>query len=141
MVRLPFSSLFVLRLCRAHSSPLFARRVNSRLEPSGFLPVQDLGTAFSDGTRLIQLVVRLPLASSPRARSPAPADPVAHRAAQESLTNESLGKFNYQPYLRVQKVENAAKALDRIKEMGVHLTNIGPEGASRLAACSRTFVL
>lgn len=48
---------------------------------------------------------------------------------QESLTGESLGKFNYQPYLRVQKVENAAKALDRIKEMGVHLTNIGPEGA------------
>ncbi|GAA5844203.1 hypothetical protein JCM9279_001724 [Rhodotorula babjevae] len=79
----------------------FVRWVNSRLEPSGFLPVQDLGTAFSDGTRLIQLV--------------------------ESLTNESLGKFNYQPYLRVQKVENAAKALDRIKEMGVHLTNIGPE--------------
>ncbi|GAA5904249.1 hypothetical protein JCM8208_006816 [Rhodotorula glutinis] len=79
----------------------FVRWVNSRLEPSGFLPVHDLGTAFSDGTRLIQLV--------------------------ESLTNESLGKFNYQPYLRVQKVENAAKALDRIKEMGVHLTNIGPE--------------
>lgn len=31
--------------------------------------------------------------------------------------------------MRVQKAENVSKALDKIKGMGVHLTNIGPEGA------------
>ncbi|BGP43560.1 alpha-actinin [Rhodotorula kratochvilovae] len=79
----------------------FLRWTNSRLEKSGFPPLTDLESDLRDGTRLIQLV--------------------------GSLTGESLGRFNYQPYLRVQKVENAAKALDRVKEMGVHLTNIGPE--------------
>ncbi|GAA6057092.1 hypothetical protein JCM3770_002075 [Rhodotorula araucariae] len=79
----------------------FLRWINSRLEPCGFQPMRDLGTDFSDGTRLIQLV--------------------------EALTGESLGKFNHEPYLRVQKGENVDKALKRIKEMGVHLTNIGPE--------------
>jgi len=33
-------------------------RLNARLEPNGFPPVSDLGTDFSDGTRLIQLIVR-----------------------------------------------------------------------------------
>lgn len=30
--------------------------------------------------------------------------------------------------MKVQRYENAIKALDRIKEMGVTLTNIGAEG-------------
>jgi len=47
--------------------------------------------------------------------------------AQEVLTEVSLGRFNQNPVLRVQKMENTKQALDRIKEMGVHLTNIGPE--------------
>lgn len=46
---------------------------------------------------------------------------------QEVLTDSSLGRYNLHPYHRVQKMENAVKALERIKEMGVHLTNIGPE--------------
>ncbi|GAA6026519.1 hypothetical protein JCM8202_002814 [Rhodotorula sphaerocarpa] len=79
----------------------FCKWLNARLEPNGYPPVEDLGTDFSDGTRLIQLV--------------------------EVLTDSSLGRYNLHPYHRVQKMENAVKALERIKEMGVHLTNIGPE--------------
>ncbi|BGO95730.1 hypothetical protein NBRC10512_001564 [Rhodotorula toruloides] len=79
----------------------FCKWLNARLEPHGYPPVVDLGVDFSDGTRLIQLV--------------------------EVLTESSLGRYNQQPYHRVQKMENAVKALERIKEMGVHLTNIGPE--------------
>ncbi|SCZ89793.1 BZ3500_MvSof-1268-A1-R1_Chr1-3g01581 [Microbotryum saponariae] len=77
------------------------RGVNSRLEPRGFEPVVNLSQDFHDGTKLIELV--------------------------EALTEQSLGRYNQMPTHRVQKFENAKLALDRIKEMGVHLTNIGAE--------------
>ncbi|GAA5967518.1 hypothetical protein JCM3765_004693 [Sporobolomyces pararoseus] len=79
----------------------FAKWLNARLEPSGYPPVKDLGTDFCDGTRLIQLV--------------------------EILTEVSIGRYNLNPVLRVQKMENTKKALDRIKQTGIYLTNIGPE--------------
>ncbi|GAA5821239.1 hypothetical protein JCM10212_005329, partial [Sporobolomyces blumeae] len=85
----------------------FAKWLNARLEPHAsqqhapFVPISDLGRDFSDGTRLVQLV--------------------------ECLTEQSLGRVNSSPVLRVQRMENTKLALDRIKEMGVHLTNIGPE--------------
>ncbi|KAK4692680.1 hypothetical protein P7C70_g9078, partial [Phenoliferia sp. Uapishka_3] len=81
----------------------FCKWLNSRLEPLGHPPFTDLGIDFADGTRLIQLV--------------------------EVLTDEDLGRYNRAPVMRVQKAENVIKALDKIKGMGVHLTNIGPEGA------------
>lgn len=37
----------------------FAKWLNARLEPNGYPPVNDLGTDFSDGTRLIQLIVSI----------------------------------------------------------------------------------
>lgn len=64
--------------------------------------------------------------------------PPATFSLQEILTDIPLGKHNREPVLRVQKMENAKKALDRIKEMGVQLTNIGPEGESHLGALNRT---
>ncbi|GAA5987273.1 hypothetical protein JCM5350_008126 [Sporobolomyces pararoseus] len=79
----------------------FAKWLNARLEPQGFPPVTDLGKDFCDGTRLIQLV--------------------------EVLTEVSIGRYNLNPSLRVQKMENTKKALDRIKQTGIYLTNIGPE--------------
>ncbi|GAA5865515.1 hypothetical protein JCM1840_001425 [Sporobolomyces johnsonii] len=79
----------------------FCKWLNARLEPLGYPPITDLGVDFCDGTRLIQLV--------------------------EVLTEVSLGRYNREPHHRVQKMENAKQALERIKEMGVHLTNIGPE--------------
>ncbi|KAI9209821.1 calponin domain-containing protein [Polychytrium aggregatum] len=38
-----------------------------------------------------------------------------------------FGKYNKNPKLRIQKVENLNKALDFIRKRGVHLTNIGSE--------------
>ena len=40
----------------------------------------------------------------------------------------TLGRYNRNPRMRVQKAENVTKALDFIQSRGVRLTNIGPEG-------------
>ena len=40
----------------------------------------------------------------------------------------SLGRYNRNPRMRVQKAENVTKALEFITSRGVKLTNIGPEG-------------
>ena len=41
----------------------------------------------------------------------------------------SLGRYNRNPRMRVQKAENVNLALEFITSRGVKLTNIGPEGA------------
>ena len=46
---------------------------------------------------------------------------------KEVIGDESLGKYNKNPKLRIQKMENATKALDFIRKRGVQLTNIGAE--------------
>ncbi|TXT04338.1 hypothetical protein VHUM_04105 [Vanrija humicola] len=46
---------------------------------------------------------------------------------QEIMSETSLGRYNKKPFLRVQKAENASKALQFIRDRGVKLTNIGPE--------------
>lgn len=43
----------------------------------------------------------------------------------------SLGRYNKNPRMRIQKAENVNKALEFINSRGVKLTNIGPEGLSR----------
>ncbi|KXN81804.1 Alpha-actinin-like protein 1 [Leucoagaricus sp. SymC.cos] len=55
----------------------------------------------SDGVRLIQLM--------------------------EIMGDTSLGRYNKNPRMRVQKAENVNKALEFITSRGVKLTNIGPE--------------
>ncbi|PVU94455.1 hypothetical protein BB561_002530 [Smittium simulii] len=45
----------------------------------------------------------------------------------EILGNESLGRYNLNPVLRIQKIENLNKALEFIRARGVNLTNIGAE--------------
>jgi hypothetical protein len=45
----------------------------------------------------------------------------------EALGNESLGRYAARPKLRVQRYENANKALDYIKSRGIQMTNIGAE--------------
>ncbi|THH00172.1 hypothetical protein EW026_g2300 [Hermanssonia centrifuga] len=55
----------------------------------------------SDGVRLIQLM--------------------------EIMGDTSLGRYNRNPRIRVQKAENVNKALEFIQSRGVKLTNIGPE--------------
>lgn len=44
------------------------------------------------------------------------------------LGDTSLGRYNKNPRMRVQKAENVNKALEFIKQRGIKLTNIGPEG-------------
>ena len=45
------------------------------------------------------------------------------------LGDTSLGRYNRNPRMRVQKAENVNKALEFITSRGVKLTNIGPEGS------------
>jgi hypothetical protein len=46
------------------------------------------------------------------------------------LGDVSLGRYNKNPRMRIQKAENVNKALDFINSRGVKLTNIGAEGTS-----------
>ncbi|ORY28583.1 calponin homology domain-containing protein [Naematelia encephala] len=79
----------------------FCRWLNTKLESQNLEPMTDLVKDFSNGVKLIQLL--------------------------EIMSEASLGKYNKKPVLRVQKAENASKALNFIRERGVKLTNIGPE--------------
>ncbi|KIJ17822.1 hypothetical protein PAXINDRAFT_72509 [Paxillus involutus ATCC 200175] len=82
-------------------------RLNTKLEANGYPPMQSLVHDLSDGVRLIQLM------------------------AQIDLGDTSLGRYNKNPRMRVQKAENVNKALEFIRQRGIKLTNIGPEGAIR----------
>jgi hypothetical protein len=50
---------------------------------------------------------------------------------EASTGDTSLGRYNKNPRIRVQKAENVNKALEFINSRGVKLTNIGPEGEQR----------
>lgn len=91
----------------------------------------------SDGVRLIQLMVCLIF----RADFSSFADNYAGDHGYISLCccgllsmfnhlsgDTSLGRYNKNPRMRVQKAENVNKALEFITSRGVKLTNIGPEG-------------
>ncbi|WVF70936.1 hypothetical protein IAT40_005731 [Kwoniella sp. CBS 6097] len=79
----------------------FCKWLNKQLESQGLDPMVDLVRDFSNGVKLIQLL--------------------------EIMSEESLGRYVKKPTLRVQKAENAAKALNFIRNKGIKLTNIGPE--------------
>lgn len=52
------------------------------------------------------------------------------------MGDASLGRYNRQPRMRVQKAENVNKALQFIQSRGVTLTNIGPEGTAHVSVFS-----
>ncbi|CAB4385037.1 unnamed protein product [Rhizophagus irregularis] len=79
----------------------FTKWVNSKLTIKDITPISDLNREISDGVRLIQLL--------------------------EIIGDTSLGKYNKNPKMRIQRVENVNKALEFIKHRGVSLTNIGAE--------------
>ncbi|RSH92750.1 hypothetical protein EHS25_008196 [Saitozyma podzolica] len=79
----------------------FCRWLNTKLESKDLEPMTDLVKDFSNGVKLIELL--------------------------EIMSDQSLGRYNRKPVMRVQKAENAAKALQFIRDSGVKLTNIGPE--------------
>ncbi|XP_006462530.1 hypothetical protein AGABI2DRAFT_206919 [Agaricus bisporus var. bisporus H97] len=80
----------------------FCKWLNTKLEANGYPPMTSLVKDLSDGVRLIQLM--------------------------EIMGDTSLGRYNKNPRMRVQKAENVNKALEFITSRGVKLTNIGPEG-------------
>lgn len=101
---------------------------------------------FSDGVKLIQVsypsgrawpaahlrtqrTSGRPAVCPPACTSDGVASLAAHANSQllEIMSDSSLGRYNKRPIMRVQKAENAAKALAFIRERGVKLTNIGPE--------------
>ena len=51
-----------------------------------------------------------------------------HANYRHSIGGISLGRYNKNPRMRVQKAENVNMALEFITSRGVKLTNIGPEG-------------
>lgn len=79
----------------------FCKWLNTKLESNGYPPMTSLVKDLSDGVRLIQLM--------------------------EIMGDVSLGKYNRNPRIRIQKAENVNKALEFITSRGVKLTNIGPE--------------
>ncbi|KIK94047.1 hypothetical protein PAXRUDRAFT_478545 [Paxillus rubicundulus Ve08.2h10] len=79
----------------------FCKWLNTKLEANGYPPMHSLVHDLSDGVRLIQLM--------------------------EIMGDTSLGRYNKNPRMRVQKAENVNKALEFIRQRGVKLTNIGPE--------------
>ncbi|KAI5897235.1 uncharacterized protein SCHCODRAFT_02616967 [Schizophyllum commune H4-8] len=79
----------------------FCKWLNTKLEANGYPPMRSLVDDLSDGVRLIQLM--------------------------EIMGDVSLGRYNKNPRMRVQKAENVNKALEFIFSRGVKLTNIGPE--------------
>jgi len=79
----------------------FCKWLNTKLEMHNYPPMTSLVKDLSDGVRLIQLM--------------------------EIMGDVSLGRYNKNPRIRVQKAENVTMALDFIASRGVKLTNIGPE--------------
>ncbi|KAI0736326.1 actinin-like protein [Fomitopsis betulina] len=85
----------------------FCKWLNTKLESNGHPPMTSLVKDLSDGVRLIHALIRT--------------------ASQEIMGDTSLGRYNKNPRMRVQKAENVNKALEFITSRGVKLTNIGPE--------------
>ncbi|KAH7103321.1 calponin homology domain-containing protein [Auriculariales sp. MPI-PUGE-AT-0066] len=79
----------------------FCKWLNTKLEQGNYPPMSSLVRDLSDGVRLVQLM--------------------------EIMGDVSLGRYNRNPRMRVQKAENVVLALDFITSRGVKLTNIGPE--------------
>ncbi|KAH8082020.1 actinin-like protein [Cristinia sonorae] len=79
----------------------FCKWLNTKLESHGYPQMTSLVRDLSDGVKLIQLM--------------------------EIMGDTSLGRYNRNPRMRVQKAENVNKALEFIQSRGVKLTNIGPE--------------
>ena len=115
-------------------------RLNTKLESNGYPPMTSLVKDLSDGVRLIQL-----MASTFSGALEQRADTVCRRRkswvrptfyttrtvvqCQWLVGDTSLGRYNKNPRMRVQKAENVNKALEFITSRGVKLTNIGPEGS------------
>ncbi|CAG8495259.1 3574_t:CDS:10 [Acaulospora colombiana] len=87
-----------------------------KLADKGIELITDLVREMSNGVPLIQLLVSNFIWTF--------VDPSRF---DEIIGDVSFGRYNKNPKLRIQKVENVNKALEFIKHRGVSLTNIGAE--------------
>jgi hypothetical protein len=78
----------------------FTNWINSHLVKRQ-LKITDISTGLQDGLNLIQLL--------------------------EIIADETLGKYEKNPKMRIQKIENVGKCLKFITEHGVKLANVGAE--------------
>ncbi|KAJ2996842.1 hypothetical protein HDV02_006095 [Globomyces sp. JEL0801] len=90
----------------------FTNWINNQLKVCDVAPIVDLATDFSNGEKLILLL--------------------------QIIGDESLGKMNRNPRMRLQKIENCNIALNFIKRRGVQLTNIGSED---IVDCNEKLIL
>lgn len=79
----------------------FTNWINNKLKIRSIPPLNNIDTDLASGETLIQLL--------------------------EIIGDESLGRYNKAPKMRLQKIENMNTALAFIKRRGVALTNIGAE--------------
>ncbi|KAI9286306.1 calponin homology domain-containing protein [Umbelopsis sp. AD052] len=77
------------------------QRVNNKLDIKGIPHINNLGEDLTSGVRLIQLL--------------------------EIIGDTPLGRYNQNPKMRIQKVENVNKALEFMRLRNLQLTNIGAE--------------
>lgn len=79
----------------------FTKWVNTKLALRDLPPIENIASDLSDGRSLLPLL--------------------------EIIGEHTFSKYNKQPKIRIQKVENANMALQFLKHRGLQLTNIGPE--------------
>ncbi|CAO3696360.1 unnamed protein product [Umbelopsis ramanniana] len=79
----------------------FTKWVNNKLDIKGAPHINNLGEDLTSGVRLIQLL--------------------------EIIGDTSFGRYNQNPKMRIQKVENVNKALEFMRLRNLQLTNIGAE--------------
>ncbi|KAJ1667746.1 alpha-actinin [Coemansia sp. RSA 1646] len=82
-------------------SKTFTKWVNARLSEHSLASLNNVCTDFSDGTALIHLL--------------------------QIISDTSLGRYNRNPRMRIQKIENVNLSLDFIRSRKINLTNIGAE--------------
>ena len=110
-------------------------RLNTKLESAGYPPMTSLVKDLSDGVRLIQLMVSRRTPLFPRLTYMSTGNhgydsySICMSILKYIVGDVSLGRYNRNPRMRVQKAENVNKALEFIHSRGVKLTNIGPEGS------------
>lgn len=117
-------------------------RLNTKLEANDIPPMSSLVKDLSDGVRLIQLMVSNLIFCESRPnrfyvgifrKSWVLSTYLLWTQALQAnyrrrIGGISLGRYNKNPRMRVQKAENVNMALEFITSRGVKLTNIGPEG-------------
>ena len=128
----------ILLPSRALTHPSLPVRLNTKLESQGYQPMTSLVKDLSDGVRLIQLMVRFPTplgriltyTAGNHGYIPSVFGSIGILNIQPAIGDVSLGRYNKNPWMRVQKAENVNRALEFINSRGVKLTNIGPEGSA-----------